>query len=482
MSHWPPRLALETILSEIEEHARRAPENSEARFFRACILWELGRSEEAEQEYREVLRREPMHFGALTKLGIALRSSGLALEARELFEEAVRQHPQNPVGYVNLANALALVDSASAREHYETALRLKPDLAEAHQGLSSLLALLGEDEAAKRHRAIGFKGRSIATLRYRGAQKPIPVLLLRSTTGGNIDASALLDDRTFLIFEVFLDAHEPNAPLPSHQLVVNGIGDADRGFEALVAAEALRTAAPIVNPPSAVLATKRDESSRRFADVPGVIVPKIALLPHRVLSGPQAQDVLEEHGFRYPFLMRSPGHHLGQHFLKVDAADRLVESVKRLPGRELYVVEYLDARWPDGYVRKYRVMCIGGKLYPAHLAIARDWKVHYFSACTLESEEHRIEEQRFLTHMPEVLGADVMAALSGIATSLGLDYAGIDFGLNVAGDVVFFEANAAMTVYMPPDDERSAYRVAPVKRILAEARAMIFNRIGIAPP
>ncbi len=45
---------------------------------------------------------------------------------------------------------------------------------------------------------------------------------------------------------------------------------------------------------------------------------------------------------------------------------------------------------------------------------------------------HRAEEARFLEDMPGVLGPRAMAALAEIQNVLGLDYAGIDFGLNAS--------------------------------------------------
>jgi hypothetical protein len=67
-------------------------------------------------------------------------------------------------------------------------------------------------------------------------------------------------------------------------------------------------------------------------------------------------------------------------------------------------IEYLDARGADGCARKYRVMMVGGELYPLHLAISQDWKIHYFSADMAERAEHRAEEAIFLADMPAALG------------------------------------------------------------------------------
>jgi glutathione synthase/RimK-type ligase-like ATP-grasp enzyme len=42
-----------------------------------------------------------------------------------------------------------------------------------------------------------------------------------------------------------------------------------------------------------------------------------------------------------------------------------------------------------------------------------------------------------------------MRALEAVYATLGLDYAGIDFGLSAEGTILVFEANATMAVYRP---------------------------------
>ena len=78
--------------------------------------------------------------------------------------------------------------------------------------------------------------------------------------------------------------------------------------------------------------------------------------------------------------------------------------------------------------------------------------------------------------MAGVLGPRAMRGLSLIGDALGLDYAGIDFALGPAGEVVLFEANATMTVNAPPPDAIWDYRRAPVERIFRAVRAMLLGR------
>ena len=90
-----------------------------------------------------------------------------------------------------------------------------------------------------------------------------------------------------------------------------------------------------------------------------------------------------------------------------------------------------------------------------------------------ERADHRAEDAEFLENMPRVLGPRAMEALAGIQATLGLDYAGIDFGLSATGDLLLFEANATMVVNPPEPGERWAYRRPAVERIFAAVHRML---------
>ena len=170
--------------------------------------------------------------------------------------------------------------------------------------------------------------------------------------------------------------------------------------------------------------------------------------------------------------MRAPGFHTGQHFRLVHDPEELAAAAAELPGKNLWLIRYLDARGADGLARKYRVMAIGGQLYPAHLAIASQWKIHYFSADMAENPKHRAEEEAFLRDLPGVLGEGALRAVEGIRDALALDYAGMDFGLDREGNVLLFEANAAMSIFEPDPDAKWDYRREPIARILEAARRL----------
>jgi aromatic-L-amino-acid/L-tryptophan decarboxylase len=477
---WPPQRAREDALRDLSERIAANPDAVSLRFERACLLAEMGRTLEARNAYLELLAREPSHRLALNNLGTLLYATGYRTAARTAYGEAAARHPDDPMSHVNLGNVLyESGEFAAAREHFETALRLDPGHAEAHQGLGHVLAELGDEEGAQWHRRKGFEDRPVVALPYRGEGPPVSLLLLVSSLGGNIPTRHLLDDRVFQTFVVAPEFYDPKVPLPKHQVVFNAIGDADLAGRELAAAQSIvaLSGAPVINLPSAVLATGRADHAR-LAQLPGVALPLTATLPRELLSSPEAAGSLTRHGFRFPLLVRTPGFHTGRHFLRVENPEGLAGAVAELPGKELTVIEFLNARGADGKVRKYRVMMIDGELYPLHVAISSHWKIHYFTADMAEQADNRAEDAEFLENMPGVLGPRAMQALVHIQATLGLDYGGIDFGLSATGELLLFEANATMVVNPPEPDQRWAYRRPAVERILAAVRRMLTSAIG----
>lgn len=282
-----------------------------------------------------------------------------------------------------------------------------------------------------------------------------------------------IDDRLYAVTEIYAEFFDPAEPLPPHALIINAIGDADLCATALARAEQLvaRSTRPVINPPARARATGRVENARRLGALPGVIAPKM-----RRLTRAQFPAV----HLRFPLLLRAPGFHAGRHFVHVESRETLASAIAALPGKDLMAIEYLDARGTDGMARKYRVMFIDGKLYPLHLAIAEDWKVHYFCSAMADDPACREEERRFLADMPAVLGPRAMEALTKICAEMGLDYAGVDFALSPEGCVLLFEANATMVVYPPDADPIWDYRRPAVANVLDAARKMIRSRVGIS--
>ena len=478
-SGWAPRLAQEARLRQLEDLiARRGigDDAGDSEIERAVLLGALDRRQDAQQAFVDILRRAPTNFSALNEFGTLLTSMGAIDAACRVYSEAILHHPQNPMGHVNLANLLLRANKYDqAREHYEAALRIDPDYAQAHQGLGAVLSDTGDRAGAGYHFQKGFRDHAISCLPYRGSGPPVALLQLVSSGGGNIPTASFLDDCVFLTSVIVTDYLDPEAPLPPHQLIFNAIGDADLCEPALQAAVGLvtRTNAPVINDPRAVMKTGRISNARRLRDVPGVVTPRTIAMARDVLAGADGASAIANRQFAFPLLLRSPGYHTGRNFILVEEADQLSAGAASLPGDDLLVIEYLDSRGKDSNARKYRVMMIGGQIYPLHLAISGNWKVHYFTSDMADKPDHRLEEALFLGDMRKALGDKAFAALMRIRDALGLDYAGIDFGISASGDLLLFEANATMVIASPDPDPRWAYRRTAISTILDAVVAMI---------
>ena len=470
--------AIRSALERAKAEAAKDPRNAQARFECARLLTLLGEDEAARKGYLELLHLEPTHLGALTNLGALANAGGHRTAARTAYEQAVACHPGSAAAKVNLGNLLREDgDLAAARECYAKALELDSSFAEAHRGLALVCFALGENETAERHMKEGGMGAALAIRPFRGGGGHRNVLLLVSARGGNIPVERFLDDKFCATSALYVEGWREGMALPSHDVVFNSIGDADLCAAPLsAAARILRaTKAPVINRPDVVRATSRAHNAERLAGIGGLIVPRTLSLSRENLEQNGAAQNLEAEGLRFPLLLRSPGFHTGLHFVRVERPSGLAGAVQSLPGSELLAISLLDARGDDGLSRKYRVMAIGGRLYPIHMAASENWKVHYFTSAMSRNARLREEEAAFLNAMPGVLGTRAMRALDGIARTLGLDYAGIDFGLARDGDVLFFEANATMVILPPAAEPMWDYRRPAISRALEAARNLVGN-------
>src|SRR5580692_5077364 len=97
-------------IEQLDTVLLRDPEVFKERFERAGLLREQGRYEEAKRDYLELIRLRPTDFGVLNDFGTLALNAGYKDAALSLFNEAVRHHADNPMGRVNLANLLFLMD------------------------------------------------------------------------------------------------------------------------------------------------------------------------------------------------------------------------------------------------------------------------------------------------------------------------------------------------------------------------------------
>ena len=384
-----------------------------------------------------------------------LHRSGRSDDAFTLAVECAQRFPRSALALTNAGYFYVLRgEGARAAEFYEAALRIVPDNQEARRGLA----------VAKTQLGVVTHGNSIARMPFRGEGRALEVLVIVTLGSGNVVTEGLFDDRAVCVTKLAVELHPPEAPLPAHDLIFNAVGDADSAPAALARVRELvaRSDRAVLNAPQHVERTGRVEQAQRLASVEGVRSARIERFTRA-----SAREL------RFPALVRAAGFHAGAHFVRVETAAALDAALATMPDERLLAIEPLDLREDDGTYVKYRVMIVDGALYPLHLAISRDWKVHYFSALMAEHAPYREREARFLDDPRTALGTSAWEALQRVAAATALDYAGIDFGLDDLGNVVVFETNATMAVRYPPDEPMWRYRRPAVDAILDAVTAML---------
>ncbi len=479
MTDWPPRRRLLEELGRLDGRLAAGEPGADIRAARAGVLQALGRLDEAQAGYLEALAADPRHRGALVQFGALLQETGRRSAAITVYRRLIELWPGDAAAHANLGHVLwEHEDHAGAKASYERALDLDPGCVPAHQGLAAALGELRRDAEAGEHARLGYAARPILRLPYYGEREPLRVLVLASCGSGNVPITGLLDPRRVQATLVFAEFQEPDSPLPAHDVVFNAIGDADTGAGALAKAELLLrgTRAPVLNAPALVARTGRAANALRLRGLPGLVVPRTLDLGRSELLAPGLEDRLAAQGLAFPLLLRARGFHGGRHFEAVPDAASAAAASEGMPGDDFTLIERLEARGPDGKTRKYRVMALGGELYPLHAAVSTRWKVHYFSADMRDHPAHRAEDGAFLEDPASVLGPRALEALRRVAAELSLDYAGCDFSLGPDGEVLLFEANATMVIPRPEKGPLWDYRRPAVERLAAAFVTLLESR------
>lgn len=462
-------------------------------------LQELGRFEEAIASYHLSLEINPNFTETHTNLGNALRNIGQLEDAIASYYQAlalksdyavthcnsrglVTPHLHESITHMNLGLALLDVgDISAAEKHLNTALSIDSNLAQAHQGMACIFQRLGNEDKSRYHRDIGFGKNPLSSIAYRGRGKPKQLLVMGSALEGNMPWQFLIDPNIFQTTLIAVEYFDSQLPLPPHHLILNAIGDADICETGLKIVSRLieKSPSPVINDPEAVLLTGRLTNAIRLGKLSGVITPRMALVSKVDLSSDQALEIIAKKKLTFPLLLRPPGFHRGNYFVCADNHDTLKTAIKDLPGESLLAMEFLDSRSEDNLIRKYRVISINGSLYPIHMAISTQWKVHYFSSGMDKHEEYRKEEEEFLNNFRSFLSPSVILSLEKINQTLGLDYCGIDFGLDKNRNILLYEANSTMLINQLTEETRWDYRRIAINNAMSATKRLLIERISL---
>ena len=434
-----------------------------------------GQHQTAIELYLQALKLNPRHWAARANMVHALMAAKQYLIAKAILIELKGERPQDAsIPHLLGKTLFELNDIEPAIASFREAVALNPRDAESINWIGAIKQSLGDNEAAQT--AYAEAARIEPLIRRPSARQPAEfrVLALYAPFGGNTPTEYLFQDAFFDTdtLSLFSDrAYDTAALAQNVHLVVNLVSDADQTEALLPLAADLvdRFGLPVVNHPRKVQQTTRDAVAILLGGIPGCRVPQALRLKAGADRAEPALKAIVP--FASSCLARPVGTHGGDDFEKVDDLAALSAFLSQRPDHDHYLIEYIDYVSSDGHFRKYRFIFVDDQVLPYHLCIGREWKLHHINTDMAHQPWMQQEEAAFLDDAAAVFGPAQMQALRDIRERVGLDYFGIDCGLDREGNVVVFEVNASMLVHAR--NEGFLYKDPAVRRIKLAYDAML---------
>jgi tetratricopeptide (TPR) repeat protein len=439
------------------------------------VQLKTGKPQDSIALYLQALKLNPGHWASRTNLVQALMATQQYIVARALLLELIEERPhdgqlRHQLGKVHFE----LNELEQAIGCFQQAIVLNPRDADSLYWIGGLRQRMGDLKTAE---AAYAQAAQIQPLIRRPAVKSpadFRVLALYAPFAGNTPTEylfkdAVYDTDTFALLAS--GAYDVELLKQGVQVVVNLISDADQAEAVLPLAADLvgRLGKPVVNDPGKIQRTTRDAVADLLAGIPGCRIPKV--LRQKAGADLSMATVRTALGFAPAMLGRPVGTHGGDDFEKIEGADQLTGFLAQRPDTDRYLIEYVDYGSADGHFRKYRFIFVGGEILPYHLAIGNGWKVHHVSTDMVNQPWMQQEEEAFLADPAAVFNSGHYQALREIQQRVGLEYFGIDCGLDRSGNLVVFEVNASMLVHAHNED--FPYKAPFVHRIKLAFDAML---------
>lgn len=121
-------------------------------FKKGTSALEVGRLDEAEEAFNEILAENPVDEHVLNKMGVIYIYRKDQEKAREYFQRAIEIEPAYAPAITNIGNIeLEEGDMNKAEMLYRQALRLDPDYGPAHNNLAHIMKKTGRVSEAVKH-------------------------------------------------------------------------------------------------------------------------------------------------------------------------------------------------------------------------------------------------------------------------------------------------------------------------------------------
>jgi hypothetical protein len=311
-------------------------------------------------------------------------------------------------------------------------------------------------------------------------RKPIRLLAFMAPGDffSNLPIEFLLEGTAVRLDMVYILPGSPLPDVPDHDVALVAVAESEENKAILRDTGELVRAwpRPVLNVPDRIARLTRDGTWDLLKSTPGVVIPVNVRASRDELckiacSGVPLGDVFPIADF--PIIVRPLDSHAGHGLSKLDDRSSIAGYLETRPEAQFYIAPFVDYRSADGLFRKYRVVLLGGRPYASHMAISKEWMIHYLNAGMTDSAWKRAEEADFMARFDEGFALRHKHALHAVWERIGLDYIPFDCGETPEGKLLIFESGTNMIVHSMDPPDLFPYKRPQMEKIFQGFEAML---------
>ncbi|CAM5769039.1 hypothetical protein LMIY3S_02703 [Labrys miyagiensis] len=266
-------------------------------------------------------------------------------------------------------------------------------------------------------------------------------------------ATEFADSYRFLsIFPNTTTIHDALRDLPRPALALNNFVNAEKLLVgdtfARVCATVDALGVPVINHPRQVAQVTRQKNSERFANVEGILAPRITR--YFSIGWQQAALIADiESRYEYPMILRTVFHQMGKGTWLAYNRQELADALENTDGQQIYIINYFDLRHDNGFYRRIRAAFVDKAWTILRIDYDKNWNVRgrreeHIGEFYREHPELMALSDSMIRDPHGMLAPGALAKLDEIAKAMPLDIFGMDFDITYDGRLAVFEANATM--------------------------------------
>jgi len=232
--------------------------------------------------------------------------------------------------------------------------------------------------------------------------------------------------------------------LDNIDVVFNQISDPDTHKISLLKVDSLYASygkkIPFFNTPANVRKTSRDNIYKLLHGIKKLTVPKTVRIQPR--SASDIYSAIKKEKLKFPVILRKAGDHGGISTILIENENEQFYAFP-LDGQDYYLTQFVDYA-DNGTYAKYRLIVVKGKVYLRHVIFSDHWMVHGRT----QLDESRVMKQEISKRFTKEIKPSIQPTISKIHHSLGLEYFGIDCHIDHNMNILVFEINANMNVFI----------------------------------